>query len=228
MLTNHAATLACDGCGLPASPEHIARRLKRLEWATRYRPVHISTLFLGAVSPSSDAAFLYFPAGEEGKGGTERRHEGEAAWILSATGVGAALAPGESSSEANLAEFQHRGYFLTHVLECPASEAIASPQSLSDAIARQLPKTMARIRRSLRPKRIALISEKLQCVLEDPALVELGVGMLLDEFLGDRKAVNFLGDRQAVNGKPFASDGEDLQGAAKRLRSALARAVVAR
>lgn len=219
MFTNHAATLACDGCGLPASPEHIARRLKRLEWATRYRPVHISTLFLGGVSPSSDAAFLYFPAGEEGKAGTGRRYEGEAAWVLSATGVGAADAAGECPSEAILAEFQRRGYFLTHVLECPLSETIASPQSLSEAIARQLPKTMARIRRSLRPKRIALISEALQGVAAAHALIELGVELLLDEFLGDR---------QAVNGKPFALDGEEAQGAAKRLRSALAGAVAAR
>jgi len=51
--------LVCDGCGQMASAEHIARRLQRLEWTTRYRPVHISTLFLGAFSPRDEKEFLY-------------------------------------------------------------------------------------------------------------------------------------------------------------------------
>ena len=37
-MTNLIA-LRCDGCGQAASPEHMARRLRRLEWTTRYRPV---------------------------------------------------------------------------------------------------------------------------------------------------------------------------------------------
>src|SRR2546427_12819243 len=56
--------LPCDGCGQNASTEHIARRLQRLEWATRYRPVHIHTLFLGSASPQKQEEFLYSPNGE--------------------------------------------------------------------------------------------------------------------------------------------------------------------
>src|SRR5437899_12101620 len=51
IMTNSIA-LPCDGCGQAATAEHIARRLQRLEWTTRYRPVHIHTLLLGAYSPS--------------------------------------------------------------------------------------------------------------------------------------------------------------------------------
>src|SRR5258708_87515 len=58
--------MPCDGCGQTASAEHIARRLQRLEWTTRYRPVHINTLLLGAFSPQEERDFLYAPGGGEG------------------------------------------------------------------------------------------------------------------------------------------------------------------
>jgi len=58
-----ALSLACDGCGQSASPEHLARQLQRLEWAARYRPVHIQALLLGGVAPEANAAFLYSPEG---------------------------------------------------------------------------------------------------------------------------------------------------------------------
>src|ERR1700680_2959281 len=54
--------LPCDGCGLPASPEHIARRVRRLELSTRFRPVHIGLLFVArapSVRPEDD---FYGPA----------------------------------------------------------------------------------------------------------------------------------------------------------------------
>src|SRR5881398_840720 len=73
-----AAILRCDGCGQMGSPEHIARRLRRLEWATRYRPVHIQTLLLGGVAPPQDAEFLYAPGGD---------FRGEAESLLRAVGI---------------------------------------------------------------------------------------------------------------------------------------------
>src|SRR5882724_4729003 len=57
LMTN--TELLCDGCGQQASSEHIAKRLQRLEWTTRYRPVHIGTVLLGAFVPGDDAVFLY-------------------------------------------------------------------------------------------------------------------------------------------------------------------------
>src|SRR5260370_19472966 len=98
--------LTCDGCGQYAPPAHIARRLRRLEWATRYRPVHIQTLLLGGVAPREDAEFLYAPSGES-------RGEGEN--LLRAVGVSLA---GKLAQDIH-AEFQSAGFFLTHILECP-------------------------------------------------------------------------------------------------------------
>ena len=43
--------LPCDGCGLPASPDHIADRLRRLELSTRFRPVHMGVLFIALMPP---------------------------------------------------------------------------------------------------------------------------------------------------------------------------------
>ncbi len=70
--------LRCDGCGQTASPAHVAQRLQRLEWTTRYRPVHIGALLLGAIAPREDAEFLYAPEG---------KFAGEAKRVLQATGV---------------------------------------------------------------------------------------------------------------------------------------------
>src|ERR1700716_1652707 len=100
------ADLRCDGCGQLASPEHVARRLQRLEWTTRYRPVHIGTLLLGSIAPPSDSDFVFSPAGA-GKG--------EAKVLLAAAG----LSPEGKPAEATLAEFQRGGFLLTHVMECP-------------------------------------------------------------------------------------------------------------
>ena len=44
--------IVCDGCGRPATPEHIHERLARLEWATRFRPIHIQLLVLISAPPT--------------------------------------------------------------------------------------------------------------------------------------------------------------------------------
>ena len=49
----------CDGCGQAVDDGHIQKRIARLELATRYRPVHIQTLLIGAVPPERDEAYLY-------------------------------------------------------------------------------------------------------------------------------------------------------------------------
>jgi len=182
--------LRCDGCGQPASSEHIARRLRRLEWATRYRPVHIGTLLLGAVAPESDADFIYSRAGA---------WKGEAEVLISAAGL---IAEGKSA-EVTLAEFQRGGLFLTHVLECPFDDgAVGGIQQL---LANRLPAVLARIRRSLKPKRLAPVSMLLQQFLHAFHSGELPCPVLLDQ------------------GKPFALDGDAaVSESAKHLREALA------
>jgi hypothetical protein len=49
----------CDGCGHTVDAEHIQKRISRLELATRYRPIHIQTLLIGAAPPERDEDYLY-------------------------------------------------------------------------------------------------------------------------------------------------------------------------
>src|SRR5712664_375179 len=132
--------MPCDGCGQTASAEHIARRLQRLEWTTRYRPVHINTLVLGAFSPQEEKDFLYAPGGE---------FHGEAAHLLDALGISTV----GKTAEAVHAEFQRAGFFLTHVLECPLDNESAATTALPSLMEQRLTAVAVRIRRSLKPKR---------------------------------------------------------------------------
>jgi hypothetical protein len=168
MATSPAAlkTLTCDGCGLKSPPEHIAARLRRLEQATRYRPIHIQAVFLSAQSPANAEAFLY---------GTEQVWQGEAAALLRALEIEFSGKPGE----AVLAEFQRKGFFLTHVLECSAETENAGIV-LSDALARRLPTAMRRLRTSLKPKKIVVISKELTPVLAELKNAQIEGELLLD------------------------------------------------
>lgn len=182
--------LRCDGCGQSASPEHIARRLRRLEWATRYRPVHIQTLLLGAAAPSEDREFLYSPGGE---------FRGEAGALLRAIGI---ASEGKTAAAVH-EEFQGAGFFLAHVLECPVEDGLSSmmggepalegqgkavARNMTELLREHLPAAASRIRRSLKPKRVMLVTELLGPVVEDIASLNLGCPMLLND------------------GKPFALD----------------------
>ena len=161
--------LTCDGCGLGASSGHIARRLRRLELATRYRPIHVQAVFLGAQSPSDDKSFLY--AAETGL-------SGEAAALLRALGI---QAEGRDV-ETVLAEFQKRGLVLTHVLECPAEPECETP-NLVGALQSKLPSVARRLRGSLRPKRVILISRDLAPVLDELKSSQLGGELVLNDGL---------------------------------------------
>jgi len=181
--------LLCDGCGQVASGEHVARRLQRLEWATRYRPVHIGTLLLGAAAPEEDAEFVYSPSDQ---------WEGEGKLLLEAAG----LISGGKPFEATLAEFQRGGLFVTHVLECPFEDATAG--NMASVLENHLAGTLTRIRRSLKPKRLAPIAGMRPEFLPRLPSGNLGCAVLLDA------------------GKPFALDAKEPNGAALRLREALA------
>jgi hypothetical protein len=158
----------CDGCGQPASPQHIARRLQRLEWATRYRPIHLHTLLLGAISPQAPSEFLY---------SLESAHSGEAENVIVAAGISSA----GKSADAVLSEFQRRGIYLTHVLECPLDVPSSRPDLLNDVLIARLPTLFTRIRRSLKPKRLAFISESLTPLIERFASAQLNCELVLDD-----------------------------------------------
>ena len=154
--------LPCDGCGQAVLADHIARRLERLEWTTRYRPLHIQTVLLGAIVPVNRAGFLY---------GLESEPEGEARTLLEAAGIHFAGKP----ADAVLAEFQRKGLLLTHVLECPLEAGTADVQKLIET---RFPTVLTKIRRSLKPKRILLLAPGLQFAIS--ALQSAGMGDLLD------------------------------------------------
>ena len=189
-MTN-SISLPCDGCGQTASAEHIARRLQRLEWTTRYRPVHINTLLLGAFSPQEERDFLYAPGGE---------FKGEAGLLLDALGIATA----GKAADAVHAEFQRAGFFLTHVLECPLDKDAGQGAEAAALLAKRLQPVATRIRRSLKPKRVVLISRVLGPILEKILALELGCPVVLD------------------NGKLFEFDGPAPTNTVARLREALA------
>jgi hypothetical protein len=180
--------LSCDGCGQTASPEHIARRLQRLEWTTRFRPIHISGLLLGGVSPLAEEDFLY--AG---------KFSGEAGRLLEAVGISTA----GKSSDAVLSEFQRGGFLVTHVLECPLEAGQAGESACEALLTRRVSTVATRIRRSLKPKRVVLISELLAPLAASLSAAELGCPVIQHE------------------GKPFDLGSTDFSGVVQRLREAL-------
>jgi hypothetical protein len=154
--------IVCDGCGQAAPQEHIARRLKRLENMTRYRPIHVQALFLAAMSPVEDRDYLY--------SAVETFH-GEGAEALRALGVEQA---GRSVAET-LAGLQRMGFLLTHVLDCPVSDNTARRESLRG----RLPATLTRLRRSYKPKRVVLVGTELADCVTQITTANLGAMILL-------------------------------------------------
>jgi hypothetical protein len=145
--SSNSALLPCDGCGQLADSAHISRRLERLAWSTRYRPLHIQALLLSGITPKHDAEFLYSPS---------FTFTGEGGEILQALQMGTE----GKSAETVQTELQKLGVMLTHVLECPLNEDVSGSKAQA-LLEKQLPATIARIRRSLKPKRVLLLSADL-------------------------------------------------------------------
>ena len=159
--------LICDGCGQSASPEHLAARFRRLEWATRFRPLHIQALLVGAVTPANDAEYIYADAEEFG---------GEASSILRVAGVDGA----GKSPEVLHHELQRTGVFVVHVLECPLEPVLEAGDGLAQLLAKRVPATLTRIRRSLKPRRVALVGAPLNSAVDSFTAEALGCEVILD------------------------------------------------
>jgi len=168
MGATHSAVKAivCDGCGRESSSDHLARRFARLEQATRYRPIHMQAVFLGAQSPASSRAYLY---------GAENDFVGEAAALLRALQIETA----GRTAEIALSEFQRKGFFLTHVLEC-APDGGLEDLDLSEALKKKLPLVTRRLRTSLRARRVIVISREMNSVASDLGTAQLGGELFLD------------------------------------------------
>ena len=152
--------LPCDGCRQLANSAHISRRLERLAWTTRFRPVHVQAVLLAGASPKTDSEFLYAPTSQ---------FRGEAGNVLRA----AQISTEGKSPESIQNEFQKLGLLLAHVLECPLDASISENEK-QVLIGKQLPVTIARIRRSLKPKRVVLLSADLQAYADRLRQSELG------------------------------------------------------
>jgi hypothetical protein len=168
--------IICDGCGQAASAEHVARRLRRLEWATRHRPLHVQTLLLGAVAPAADPEFVYADPDEFG---------GEAEQVLRVAGV----APAGKTAEAIHHELQRLGIFVAHVLECKLEDAPRNAASVArtggdvaaaELLAQRVGKTLTRIRRSIKPKRVAPMGAGMDSLLWNLTPEALGCEVILD------------------------------------------------
>ena len=137
----------CDGCGAQVDDAHIRARIKRLEMATRYRPIHIQVLLVGVAPPPRPEDYLYRTA----ESGTDRSPGSRVFLDTLIHAAGENPARFATESEA-LTEFQRRGIFLAHVVECPAvgSEREAALERCATSLAKrtQRPHWMQRSRSS--------------------------------------------------------------------------------
>jgi hypothetical protein len=130
--------------------------------------VHIQALLLGGVAPCEDAEFLYAPGGDF-------RGEGES--LLCAVGISL---DGKAAQDIH-AEFQAAGFFLTHILECPLVPGENGPANAGDLLRKHLPAVASRIRRSLKPKHVMLVTEMPPEVVQDIVALDLGCEVILND-----------------------------------------------
>jgi len=168
--------LLCGGCGLPASPDHIAERLRRLELSTRFRPVHIGVLFVAlapTVRPEDD---FYGPA--ESKELADPFLD--ALEIHSSAEKAGSELDAHAAGTARLAEFQRRGYYLAYLSECPLPDRNEPAASL---VARLGPTLIRRIRFNYKPKHIAPIGQELFPLVDMLRVAGIGPLLTLDQGL---------------------------------------------
>jgi hypothetical protein len=148
----------CDGCGQPTGEEHLARRIRRLELASRFRPIHIQILFLANCPPPRLEDYFYFANPDRSaRTGLSRVLFDE---LMNGLGISQAVA---SNEEQALTEFQKRGYSYAHALECPFGDAFPDfrrdkPEYSGVALAHRYgPTVVKRITLSYKPRHIVLL-----------------------------------------------------------------------
>jgi len=173
----------CDGCGLPANEEHVSRRLQRLELATRFRPIHISILFLAEAPPALLQNHFYFPVRERDE------RTGLSRILFDALMLGVGITQAERFDSAHregkgdeecLAEFQRGGYFLADCLECPVEEVVPGVRegtvraNAFELAHRYGPTIVRRVQQSYKPQHIVLLSTRTRHVI--PFFQRAGLG----------------------------------------------------
>jgi hypothetical protein len=168
--------LPCDGCGLSASPEHIAERVRRIELSTRFRPVHIGVLFVAFAPPVRLEDDFYGPG--ESKEFSDPFLE--ALEIPSSTDKVSPGSAGQATDSERLVEFQRRGYYLAYLSECPIP---ANEEPAASTIARLCPTLIRRIRFNYKPKHVAPLGQELVPLLEMLRVAGIGPILMLDQGL---------------------------------------------
>lgn len=158
------AVIHCDGCTIEASPEHLRRRIARLEWASRFRPIHIQTLILAPAPPAATEDCFYSPEGTPG--------DGEALAFYEDLLAACRIAGASEGREKALEMFQHGGFFLAEAVECPFEGG--SDQAFDALVAQLTPTIVRRVRYSYRPKSVLVLSERLAGIAK--AIEEAGTG----------------------------------------------------
>jgi hypothetical protein len=178
--------VTCDGCGFPSSPAHIGDRVGRLEFATRFRPIHINVLFVAAAPLGRPEDDFYRPP--------ESREFFDP--FMDAVGIPAsgsktdARANTPESDTARLAEFQRRGYYLAYLSECPIS---TDGDSVSSAISRLGSRFILRVRFNYKPRHIAILGANLsplRKLVEEAAMSSILILLTPLEMLGAADAVS--------------------------------------
>jgi hypothetical protein len=146
----------CDGCGAQVDEAHIRSRIERLERATRFRPIHIQVVFLAAAPSPLPADDFYRAASSAKRSAASQTFFDE---ITKSIG----RKPGDTTDEeSTLAEFQRRGFYLAHAVECP----MESPEQLAATVTKLAPRVLLRVNTSYKPKFVALLSPALQALIE--------------------------------------------------------------
>lgn len=163
----------CDGCGLSATDEHVARRLKRLELASRFRPIHISVLFLAETPPLALEDYFYHPKG------IAMNRSGLSGVLFAELMQGCGIGIEGRASEDCLKDFQRRGFFLADSVECPVEDVVpgvrdGTARASAFELAHRYGSTVAkRIQFSYKPKHVVLLSTRTRHVL--PFLEQAGL-----------------------------------------------------
>lgn len=190
-MQSSANSIVCDGCGRPASPDHIAGRVARLERATRFRPVHMNVLFVALAPMTRPEDDFYGPP--QSSAFFESLMD-----ALDITPL-AAEVPRESDrtrdQSARLAEFQRKGYYLSYLSECPILD---ETDSVAAAISTLGPALIRRIRFNYKPKHIALLGSNMAPLIG--ILEKAGMGTLLLLHGGQPLTLPQAGDLPARSG----------------------------
>ncbi len=183
----------CEGCGIRTDDAHVARRNERSTLAQRFKPSHIRVLLLDGAPPARLEDYFYRATKDRSVRSVASRVYFDE--LVKCMGPFSGL---EIREDTVLADFQHRGFFLTSALECPFEEQ-PDPQA---AMRRSSPTVVKRVQ-AMDPSYIVPISQSAQELIRLFGLIGWGDRLVLNN--GGPFVDPYLGDpqKQATYGTAF-------------------------